>query len=41
MKTTTMLMLLVLGCVIVSSARVKDYTFDVIGTISADDGTPL
>lgn len=38
---TTMLMLLVLGCITVSPARVKDYTFDVIGTISADDGTPL
>lgn len=37
----TMLMLLVLGCATVCPARVKDYTFDVTGTISADDGTPL
>ncbi|MFZ3366735.1 MAG: carboxypeptidase-like regulatory domain-containing protein [Candidatus Sulfotelmatobacter sp.] len=37
----TMLMLLVLGCATVCPARVKDYTFDVTGTVSADDGAPL
>lgn len=38
---TLMLMLLVLGWATVCLARVKDYTFDVTGTISADDGTAL
>ena len=36
-----MLMLLVLGCGVVCSARVKDYTFDVTGTVSAEDGAAL
>jgi hypothetical protein len=40
MKITT-LMLLVLGWATICPARAKDYTFDVTGTVSADDGTPL
>lgn len=40
MKIMT-LMLLVLGWATICPARVKDYTFDVTGTVSADDGTPL
>ena len=40
MKITT-LMLLVLAWATVCPARVKDYTFDVTGTVSAEDGTAL
>src|SRR5450432_123871 len=40
MKIAT-LMLLVLAWVMVCPARVKDYTFDVTGTVSAEDGTAL
>ena len=36
-----MLMLLVLGCAAVCPARVKDYTFDLTGTVSAEDGAAL
>ena len=35
------LMLLVIGCAILCSARVKDYTFDVTGTVSGEHGAPL
>lgn len=34
-------MLVVLGWATVCPARVKDYAFDVTGTVAADDGTPL
>lgn len=37
----TMLMLLVFGCATVAPAHVKDYTFDVTGTVSAEDGAAL
>jgi hypothetical protein len=40
MKITT-LMLLVLGWATFCPARVKDYTFDVTGTVSAEGGTAL
>jgi hypothetical protein len=36
----TVLMLL-LGCAAICSARVKDYTFDVTGTVSAENGAAL
>jgi hypothetical protein len=38
------LVLLVLGCALVAACatrRVQDYTFDVTGTVSAEDGTAL
>jgi hypothetical protein len=38
---TRVLMLLILGCAAVCPARVKDYTFDVTGTITGEDGGPL
>jgi hypothetical protein len=41
-KKTQVLILLVVGCTTFCAARrVRDYTFDVTGTVAADDGTAL